>query len=557
MNVAGKSLQDIYDAGSKRLEQLENSQRGQLNEATDAHLEERTKTEPEALKQLETKSGELETEINSYLAHGLERIEKAVTGESEHTKQYIGRLVDALDLLAKRFAESITELREAADGQLSDLASDNQQLYKSASQAACSQTNHQGAMAVDGCRNEGTEAHADIVGKVDKTSSDFLEAEDEVVAELLSCYDTNADQLSTKFSDCSSRITQHLKANVSSVDSRAEQAAESIKNTIERLMETSDRFAFDSDVKLKERFSTLLQESTNSIDQTAAKSIDDLVRLHESSIADLSMKSQELSRDMDSVVETVTGNAGSTSADLQDKGKKLIGSYTDELNGRLESGRIFQGELEKERAEMVAEIWKELGEVRTKFEDKLANLAKTTLEKMKKICDESEQAIVTAQHGCISDSQKHANDRQSSIEKSASEFLQRVTQTRDSALQGILKAAGAGSDQDSGLPEQIHDDPSADGGNGSEKADGGDDSAKADGSSEKADASSEKADASSEKADASSEKADASSEKADAGSEKADEDNSDPNASGSESGSDARKRKRPGRNNDKRGEGKK
>jgi hypothetical protein len=541
MNVAGKSLQDIYDAGSKRLEQLENSQRGQLNEATDAHLEERTKSEPEALKQLETKSEDLEKEINGYLAHGLERIEKAVTGESEHTKVYIQRLVDALDLLAKRFAESITELREAADGQLSDLASDNQQLYKSASQAACSQTSHQGAMAVDGCRNEGTEAHADIVGKVDKTSSDFLEAEDDVVAELLSSYDTNADQLSTKFSDCSTRIAQHLKEKVSDVDSRAEQASESIKNTIERLMETSDRFAFDSDVKLKERFGSLLQESTNSVDQTAAKSIDDLVRLHESSIADLSMKSQELSRDMDNVVETVTRNASSTSADLQKKGKTLIGSYTDELNGRLESGRIFQGELEKERAEMVAEIWKELGEVRTKFEDKLANLATNTLEKMKNICDEAEQAIVTAQHGCISDSQRHANDRQSSIEKSASEFLQRVTQTRDSALQGILKAAGAGGDEN-GLPEQIHDDPPADSGDGAEKADGDDGSAKAESGAEKADGDngSASAETAADKTDGSSDKNDFSSDKADSSSDKADG-----------------KRKRPGRNNDKRGEGKK
>ena len=64
--------------------------------------------------------------------------------ESQHTETYIQRLVDGLALLAKKFNESISQLRETAENQLNDLSRDNEQLLKSASEATHSQINHQG-----------------------------------------------------------------------------------------------------------------------------------------------------------------------------------------------------------------------------------------------------------------------------------------------------------------------------------------------------------------------------------------------------------------------------
>ena len=65
MNVAGKSLQDIYDAGSKRLEELAKAQKSQLNDIASTHLDERKDTEPQALKELETRCVDLEGEIRA------------------------------------------------------------------------------------------------------------------------------------------------------------------------------------------------------------------------------------------------------------------------------------------------------------------------------------------------------------------------------------------------------------------------------------------------------------------------------------------------------------
>jgi hypothetical protein len=553
MNVAGKSLQDIYDAGSKRLEELEKGQKSQLGDAADAHLQDLQEHEPTTLKDLETKSSDLEQEIRAHLSHGLERVEKAVSSESKHTQAYVERLVESISLLAKKFTESISQIRATADSQLTDLAQEEEQLYKSAVQGSLSELNKEAAVAVDDCRKDGSGSHADLITRLDESWSKVLEKEDQSVGELLDGYDANSDQLSLRVNVSRQEIQNQLSEMLSKLEMRALQATEAVKSAADRLVESADRFAFDSDSKLKENFSTNLQETQNAIEESASASLKEVVNLHESSMADLTMKSQDLSRGMDGLAENVTTEASGKSNQLQDKGKNLIGSYTDELATRLESGKVFQQELEKERSQMVSEIWRELSDVRSKFEDKLANLAKSTLDKMHSICDDAETAIVTAQHDCISSSKAHAGDRQSSIETSAADFIARIQQTRDAALEAIAKAAGAGSDDDDAPASKGDDDAAASKGDDDAAASKGDadDDGAASGSGSSSSSSSSSGSSNSNSSSNSTENREGQEEAGEAA-EASEDDGKQPDTTGGE----GRRRRRPGRN-DKRGEGKK
>lgn len=446
MNVAGKSLQDIYDAGSRRLSELEKSQKKQLGETADGHLDERKQAEPDSLKQLQERSGELEQEVRSYLTHGLERVGKVVESEATQTTKFNQCLVDGLDLLAKKFFESISQLRDAAENQLADLSSDHEQMYEASFHAADSLLTHEGTQLVDECRNEGCQTHGDLLGCVDESWQSILEQEDEVVADVLANFDSNAEQLNNKLQACQSKVDGDLSAKLSKLELRLMQATEAIRGVVDGTVEAADRHAFDSDVKLKERFSSLLYETTTSFEESSHRAVTEVANLHESSMADLTMRSQELSREMDGVVAGIAGGAADKLDKLCENGSILMSNYTNELNERRQSSETFQGELEKERADMVAEIWKELGEVKAGFETKLAAMAKTTLEKMRVVCEESEKAILKAQNACASESKQYAADKQKAIEQAATEFLARVNSTRDFALDAISKASGAGGD---------------------------------------------------------------------------------------------------------------
>ena len=443
MNVAGKSLQDIYDAGSRRLEELQNSQKTTLNDTSDGHLEARVKVEPESLKQLEDRTKELEDEIRAYLSRGLERVEKTVSAESQQNERYIGRLVESLVLLSKKFSESIGQLREAAESELNDSCSDNEDIFAAHTRSIKSQLTDEGATSIDSCRTSGSEAQHSLASTIDDSWQSLFEAETDATDGLINEFDDDIEQVENGADSSRNKVQERLNEKLLAIQERSEEATASIRTNVDQLIDQSERHAFAADVRLKEKFSSLLFENSTSFDELASRATSEMVSLHESSMADLSMKSQELSREMDTLAETVTESAMTKSTTLQQTGTEMIDGYTNELNERLEANKLFHKDLESEREQLVSEIYEELVDVKSKFEEKLTALAKSTLETMRNICSEAETAISSAQQNCASECKAQASSRQEEIESTCKKFIDKISSTKASALVAINKAAGA------------------------------------------------------------------------------------------------------------------
>jgi hypothetical protein len=442
MNVAGKSLQDIYDAGSRRLDELEQAEKTNLADAADAHLDERSRVEPDALKRLEERTDDLEKEIRAFLARGIERVQKSVEVESQESEQHITRLVEGLVLCAKKFSESIAQLRKMAESQLTDQGEDCQHVFSLHAQTSSSELLHEGTVAVAEARQELVSAERKIGQQIEEAWEAVYEKDTEGSEALGECFDTDSAQVWERFEQSRRSLEERAQERLSQLEEQGKASKVAIKALVDHVVEQADRFSFDTDVKLKEGFSSQLYELTTSFDDSAARAAGEMSSLHESSMADLTMKSQELSREMDSLSENITKAANDKSIELQDNANSLQDRYTGELNAKLEAGNVFHKDLASERAQMVSEIWSELTELRQRFDDKLKNLSTTTLDKMRSICEDAETAIVTAQHNCCSDSKGNAATKQEAIDSAAREFLRRIEQTRKVALDGIAKAAG-------------------------------------------------------------------------------------------------------------------
>jgi hypothetical protein len=443
MNVSGKSLQDIYDAGSKRLEELETSETAVLNDTTEAHLEERGRVEPESLKRLEDRTAELATEIRSFLERGLERVEKAVVSEGHESDRHIGRLVESLVLLSKKFSESIGQLRESAESELSDLASDSHHLYKSHAEAVNNTLREESTTAIDGSRTTGAHAESAIADALETHWSMVYESEIDAIKDVSKTFGDSVDRLNQKAIETRRGLEEIVDQKLLSLEGRLSQSSDNLRSTVEQVTEQAERHAFDADVHLKEKFSSLLYEMTTSFDDSAHRAVTDMAGLHEASMADLTMKSQELSREMDSLAEDVTAAGHTKSGTLKDKGTNLLDNFTKELDQRLDASNVFLKDIEGERATLVSAIWQELTEVKEKFEEKLAQLAQSTLDKMQSICNEAETAVMTAQENCLTDCRNHGVSKREGIEKETQDFLDRLSTTRQAALDAIAKAAGA------------------------------------------------------------------------------------------------------------------
>lgn len=442
MNVAGRSLQDIYDAGSRRLDELEQSEKTSLGEGADAHLDDRAKIEPDSLKLLEDRTDELEEEIRGFLSRGIDRVQKTVESECQESERHTTRLVEGLVLVAKKFSESIAQLRRVAECQLTDQGEDCQHIYALHAQTACSELLHDATQAISESREESVQAEETVATQIEESWVSVYEAEGAALEQLEACFDKDGEQVNIRFSQARKSLEDRSNERLSQLQQRAKSSRDAIKALVDRVVEQTNRYAFDTDVKLKEGFSSQLYELSTSFDESATRSAGEISSLHESSMADLNMKSQELSREMDSLAEGMVKNARSKSQSLQDKGTSMLGGYTSDLNGKLEAGNLFHKELASERAQTVSEIWNELTELRQNFDDKLHSLASATLEKMRNICEEAETAIVSTQHTCCSDSKSNAALTQESIDAAARDFLRRVGENKKAALDGIAKAAG-------------------------------------------------------------------------------------------------------------------
>ncbi len=444
MNVSGKSLQDIYDAGSARLEDLEKSQKSSLSATCDAHFEEKSSSEPESLKDLEESSQQLEAEIRSCLSQGLERVEKTVRLEIEDNQQYIGRLVESLGLLAKKFSESIKQLKDSTEFGIKDLSFDCEEQFRRHNERVKSDLHKQGLFALEQLKTEGMSSVQGVSEKVEESLQQEEEQENEIKNRLFSAFVSYIGSVKTSLSDSLSRLTDVFSEKGAQTAARAGYLEQEANEYADRLLESAESHAADSQTRLKEAFLGLLQQCNLDSEQSASEVISQLRSQHDAGMAELNDRTRQLHRDMDELSESVSQAVAFRDQEIRSQAESAMGSFGAELRERVESGENFRRELEEERAKVVEGIWDELSAVQSRFEEKMAALARSTLEQLQNICSEAETAISSAQELCVSESRSNASSRQDVIEAAARDFLDCVSQRRASALDGIAAAAGAG-----------------------------------------------------------------------------------------------------------------
>ena len=76
------------------------------------------------------------------------------------------------------------------------------------------------------------QAHKSISARIEESCNHLLEREDEAVGDVLTAYDTNAEQLHGRFAECNKQIEEQLTDSLSKLELRSMQATEGIKSTV-------------------------------------------------------------------------------------------------------------------------------------------------------------------------------------------------------------------------------------------------------------------------------------------------------------------------------------
>lgn len=470
MNVSGKSLQDIFNSGAKKLEELETAQKETLGKTTSEHLEEHFRQEPDSLNRLEESSKELEAEVRGFLTRAMDRINRAIKTEVDENDRYIHQLVEGLVLLAKKFGEEVEQLKQASQQDLSHLSVDCEELYRRHADYINSELQKRGASSSEDLHSTGNRTLVKISAEAEHNLTVLRDEEGQSYSKLYTSFDACAKSVNGDFEKTRSKEQAGFDAGCQRMKERSEAAVKSVKEFVEGLLTEIDQQAITSRSGLSENHKNQVDEGCAAVEQSAARVSADLVALLESSMIDLSMKSQELSRDMDSLSQDVKQTVENKDRDCRRKDEATSEAFTNDLAEKLAAAKSFQQEMEQERSMLVGEIWKELNEVQKKFQEKLSNLAASTLEQLQSICTEAQQAIVVAQESCASEFEASASERQKTIQSATEEFLHRVKSRREAALSGIARAAGATVNESAEVLAQVTQSSESSSGGGDKEA---------------------------------------------------------------------------------------
>jgi hypothetical protein len=354
-------------------------------------------------------------------------------------------------LLTKKFSESVSHLKVSSGHRLADVSKDATDQHDAEANDVHTNLLRHGLSAAQQIKDTGNVAVDESQKAVEENLHTLVEDENEAKNKLFGSYFTHLSSVKTSVTYAEERIVENLSTCTKGFANFSREGQTEIKQVLERLLRGATEKTNDAEEHLQHSFKQSLDDSNGSFDYASVRAASDLESLHESSMADLSMKTQDLSRDMDSLAESIISHLSDREQDLRKSGTVHMTAFTDELTRRIRSGETFRQELDDERGRLVQEIWNELEDVQTKFGEKLNALATKTLEELKSICAEAETAITTAQEGAASEFKTISGERIASIEALATVFIDRVNARKQMALDIILKAGTGGGASESSL----------------------------------------------------------------------------------------------------------
>src|SRR5215471_13548686 len=130
MSVAKNKLQDIYDAGSAKLDELDRSQRDNFKETSDTNATKVSTLQTSANDQLKQRLAEVKTDINSSLERSIQKIQKVIDHDKQEIERHLKEQHNSVSALAQMLTESISEMRQAHEARLSMLREDTTDQYE-------------------------------------------------------------------------------------------------------------------------------------------------------------------------------------------------------------------------------------------------------------------------------------------------------------------------------------------------------------------------------------------------------------------------------------------
>lgn len=454
MSGQGKSLQDIYDAGSRKLDEFEQTERSKLETNALAAVEELGKVETSIMDRMERSVGELDAEIRSYLDKAVENIKTAVSSEVEENRKFLERLQEALKLSCKSLSEDVKQLRESMMQRFDSTADHYMTLQKRELEKGISLLKTEGSASAAKLKEQSQSGLTAFSSRRAGNVLQILDKNIKVPSEFFAEFSRHAVSIDKRINDCLQLLSSRSKEISQDLNSGGMEMQRSLDQVVLQLVAEMEDVAKKSDAQLRKHCEDALSQALMYQEQISTKLSKELQDSYQSSGSGIAEKMTALSRDTDKLLEQVKQLLTDVDNGVRQNCTELGASFETSLNERLAGARDHNKLVSDERNQLMISIAGDLKEIESNFESRLNELAQKCQARLSAVCVDAEVAITSAHDACAAEFKSLSSQQQKTIEEKTQQLLDEIETKCNQAIHTIKIAAGDNTPEAGSAPAQ-------------------------------------------------------------------------------------------------------
>lgn len=442
MTFAGKKLQDIYDSGSARLNELEESATARLAGKASSHVNERQQSEQQSKMEVAAKAAAVEEEIKRQAREATERMNLAAQKERANTEAYLLQLSGRLTQFQNDLKRAIENLKSAHQNSLDDSFMRASDHYSSVVEGAAVELETQHYTSGQRLRSQASFFANSLQQKLDHSVWEQRGSEKQSNSTLFRNYMQKANSIESHFSSLMQRFSGDFQAEFDKLESYARASESSMgkdsevfNSRIDAILsdiekEVNNIFTAASDANkmgLQDNFAGICEGIDAHATETAA-SLKEETKLATTKLTKASMASNlALKRKCDEVKEAI-------GADME--------GFKERIDNQMAESELVKRELEEAKARVIGEIRSELVAIRSDFEGQLRRLMDEAVGSLTGLGMEVDSEMEGAYERSLSKIGADSLAAKTEISEATNKLLKLIADQKTQALKEIAKAAG-------------------------------------------------------------------------------------------------------------------
>lgn len=440
MTNAGKKPQDILDAGSSKLKELEQTQLTAFQEIGQSQNDLGSTSHKTSLEQARQRAKELQAELQSGLEKSAERLQKKIESETEETKRHVQEMLHNISKLTAQLEQSMSELNAMRRSDLEHLKTEACHLLEREVEDKSVELQKHDYQIVKTFKGQSAFVVNTFQQKLEHGLVE-IRGEDQLLnSKLFKALLQNTTSIDTHVASLLQTLTGEYKATTEGLTSKFEHSQQLLRGHVEVLVNKAEQTASQVEKQFNESCSALTGEAESSLESRISQ---DAAKLHEmldKAVADVSSVFAESSNIQESTGQTVHEAVANRCQEIRQQVAQQSAAAVAASKHRLQSSLHLQQSLEAATEASKEKFRQEFAALEQGFHQQIASSTGKSSGQMTDCCNEALESIYRAQQDAEKELQAMTRVCSKQINSALTGFLRQLEDKRNLALTEIQNA---------------------------------------------------------------------------------------------------------------------